>query len=334
MRRFLRNSTEEINELIILVAQKKQLPEVIVEKDLWVSYVLEYLFNRCTYKDFFEFKGGTSLSKGYNLINRFSEDVDIVLNSRVLGIDIETVLALESKNQKQKKADELNTKALEFYETGLVSLFETEMNAELNKPIHVSLNKEELAIYIEYPSSYSDGYIRNSVKLEMGPLAAWTPNEKRTVKSFIQEFYPNLFFNSEFVVLITMPKRTFWEKAVILHQEANRKEGKIPPRYSRHYYDLYRMFSSYVKNDALADIALLNEVRKFTSSFYYRSWSKFEEAVPGTFKMYPNAQYMHELENDYKRMQSMIFGNDAPNLKTVLDVIKQLEDEINSLEEK
>lgn len=136
---------------------------------------------------------------------------------------------------------------------------------------------------------------------------------------------------TDFSVLITLPKRTFWEKAIILHQEANRKEGKFPSRYSRHYYDLYRMFSTDIKKDALEDRELLEEVREFTMTFYYRSWSEFEKAEPGTFRLYPNNTYVSELETDYEQMRKMIFGNDVPDFMEVLGVIKQLEHEINRM---
>lgn len=257
MIKFLNNELEDINDVIRLVAMKKALPETIIEKDMWVSYLLDYLFNRCKYKDFFEFKGGTSLSKGYGVISRFSEDVDIVVNAMAFAdIDINEIVGLFSKTQKRKKADALNEQALEFYKKKLIPVMYEDIQNEINKEIEINLDEEELAIYVHYPSTYKDTYINDSVKLEIGPLAAWTPNEKVNICSFIQEEYPTLCENKKFPVLITLPKRTFWEKAVILRQEANRKNGKLPNRYSRHYYDLYRMFSTKIKNDALEDIML------------------------------------------------------------------------------
>lgn len=83
MRIFLSNQIENIYEVVDIAAKKLNLPYLLIEKDLWVCYVLDFLFNASEYKDYYEFKGGTSLSKVYNLINRFSEDIDIVLNSKV-----------------------------------------------------------------------------------------------------------------------------------------------------------------------------------------------------------------------------------------------------------
>ena len=330
MLKFLNNSLEDIDDVIVDVATSLKLPEVIVEKDLYVSYILDYLFSRSEFKNYFEFKGGTSLSKGYGLINRFSEDIDVVLKSEVLGEDLEAIIKLESKNQKFKKAEKLNNKALEFYRNTLIPSIMNDLQKETNIKFTERLEEKELAIYIEYPTKHADKYVANAVKLEIGPLAAWTPCETKTLSSFVAQKYPQLFERPEFPVLITRPVRTFWEKSVIMHQEANRVDGKVPRYYSRHYYDLYRMYSTFVKEEAFENLDLLEEVRKFTMTFYYRSWSKFEEAVPGTFRLYPNELSMNALKSDYDDMKKMIYGN-IPSFEEVLTVIKQLEIEINQL---
>ena len=120
MLKFLKNSLEDIDDVIVDVATSMKLPEVIIEKDLYVSYILDYLFSRSEFKNYFEFKGGTSLSKGYGLINRFSEDIDVVLKSEVIGENLEEIIHLESKSQKEKMAEKLNAKAIEFYKTKLI----------------------------------------------------------------------------------------------------------------------------------------------------------------------------------------------------------------------
>lgn len=296
---------------------------------MWVSYLLDYLFNRSEYGKYLEFKGGTSLSKGYGVIDRFSEDVDIVLDSRILGFDLDGVLSLSSKNQKRIKADELNDRALQFYTSVLIPKMIMGIAQELNKDIEVTLSRDDLSIYVKYPCSFSDDYINSSVKLEIGPLAAWTPNEEVRIRSFIQEIYPQLCDSRDFPVLITLPKRTFWEKAVILHQEANRRDGKVPRRYSRHYYDIYKMFFSDIMVEALADFELLDEVREFTIAFYNRAWSEFEKARRGTFRLYPNDVCIKALKDDYDKMKKMIFSTDVPSFEDILGVMRMLEGKIN-----
>lgn len=99
MRRFLHNERKNIDAAILNTARKKNLPPALVEKDLYVCYILDYLFNRFEYKNFLEFKGETNLSKGYDLINRFSEDIDVVLKADVLNVNLEDIINLESKNK-------------------------------------------------------------------------------------------------------------------------------------------------------------------------------------------------------------------------------------------
>ena len=324
----LNRSMEEITEVIEGTSRKSGLASSIVEKDLWVCYILDYLFNRCDYKDYFEFTGGTSLSKAYDLIDRMSEDIDIVLNSEIIDFTFSKDLFTKSNNQKNKLVNELNNRALEFYKNKLLKVITNDLTNEINKELKISLREEELAIYIEYPSSHNSSYIKNAVKIEIGPIASWTPYETKKIKSYVSTYYPNLFDNVSFNVRVTLPVRTFWEKAVILHQEANRENGKIPQRYSRHYYDLYKMYYSNVKNDALNNFGLLEDVRLFTMTFYNRAWAKFEEAKPGTFKLIP--KNLDDLKNDYKLMES-IFFKEFPSFDEVIDVLKKLENEINGV---
>ena len=132
MLKFLKNSLEDIDDVIVDVATSMKLPEVIIEKDLYVSYILDYLFSRSEFKNYFEFKGGTSLSKGYGLINRFSEDIDVVLKSEVIGENLEEIIHLESKSQKEKMAEKLNAKAIEFYKNKLIPSIMNDLKKKRN----------------------------------------------------------------------------------------------------------------------------------------------------------------------------------------------------------
>ena len=328
MIKLLNRSIDEINEVVEATSRKSGLASSIIEKDLWVCYILDYLFNRCEYKDYFEFKGGTSLSKAYNLIDRMSEDIDIVLNTKIIDFAFSNDLFSFSNNQKNKLVNDLNNRALEFYKNKLLRVINNDLSLEINKELKITLSDEELAIFIEYPSNYNTAYIRNAVKIEIGPIASWTPYEAKTIKSYVAEYYPNLFDNESFNVRATLPIRTFWEKAVILHQESNRENGKIPQRYSRHYYDLYKMYYSFVKTEALKNMDLLDDVRLFTMTFYNRPWAKFDEAKPGTFKLIP--KNLDDLKNDYKAMDSMFF-REFPSFEEVIKVLKKLENEINGV---
>ena len=127
------------------------------------------------------------------------------------------------------------------------------------------------------------------------------------------------------------PERTFWEKATILHHEANRPENlEIPQRYSRHYYDLYRMSISPVKESAFDEVELLKTVVDFKMKFYPRAWAKYPEAVPGTLKLVPPEYRFVILAADYEAMKDMLYG-DVPTFDTVMSAVSELEKEINAL---
>lgn len=129
-------------------------------------------------------------------------------------------------------------------------------------------------------------------------------------------------------------ERTFWEKTTILHQEANRPEHlEMPQRYSRHYYDLYRMAATPVKEVAFSRIDLLKKVVDFKMKFYPRAWAKYQEAMPGTLKLVPSEYRFAALKADYNSMQDMLYG-DVPTFETVIATIRELEKEINTLKEK
>lgn len=209
MKNFLKNDLKIIDGAIKLASTKLNISTKIVEKDLWVCYVLDFLFNASEYKDYYEFKGGTSLSKVYNLINRFSEDIDIVLNSKVLGLNLEDVKLTDSNNQRNKKAKEFNDKAIIFYKEKLIPELK-EYVKTINKDLTITLNEKDLAIYLTYPTNNKDTYIANHVKIEIGPLAAFMPNEVKEISSYVSEALPHLFTNHKFKVRVTKPIRTFF----------------------------------------------------------------------------------------------------------------------------
>lgn len=125
-------------------------------------------------------------------------------------------------------------------------------------------------------------------------------------------------------------KRTFWEKATILHSEANRANGQLPDRYSRHYYDLFMLFHTETKVEAFQDTLLLDRVVRFKEKFYRFPWSKYDDATVKSIKLMPPENSITNLEVDYKKMQGMIFGEKIP-FNEIMEGIKSLEKEIHHL---
>lgn len=160
-------------------------------------------------------------------------------------------------------------------------------------------------------------------------MAAWIPNEQRIVRPYVAERFPSVFKRAETSVRTIAAERTFWEKATILHQEAHRgPEKPLPPHYSRHYYDLYRLSRLPIRDRALADIDLLRDVVKFKMRFYRSPWAKYEEAKPGSLRLLPPQHHAAELKKDYRSMQSIFFG-EIPSFEEIMKELSVLEKTIN-----
>ena len=311
-------------------SQKMGISEAIIEKDFWVCWTLDYLFHKSNWKNQLSFKGGTSLSKAYNLIQRFSEDIDLIIDWTLLGYNADEPWDNRSNNQQDKFNKDTNSMTVQFLSESFVPELKKDLSDILGIEADISSDKNQ-NVRFSYPRSFKNESILQTILLEIGPLAAWVPSEEKIIKPYSADYYPDVFEHPETSIRTVMAKRSFWEKATILHQEAHRDESKsLPPRYSRHYYDLYRMANSQVKGDAFADLSLLEDVVEFKKRFYRCPWAQYDNAKPGTFRLFPPEHHIKDLENDYKSMQSMLFGV-KPEFQQIMDNIQQLEVDINSL---
>ncbi len=323
-------SNKDRQDLFLGTARKMGINAAVVEKDFWVCWTLAYLFNTSPWKRNFSFKGGTSLSKAYNLIQRFSEDIDLIIDWTLLGYRKDEPWEARSTSGQEKFNDEANARALGFLHETFAPELRIGFAGLLGKDVEISVDSEQ-NVFFHYPKSFSNSAILQAIRLELGPLAAWVPSESRVIKPYAAEQYPAVFGNPETSVRTVMAKRTFWEKATILHQEAQRDEKRtLPLRYSRHYYDLYRMAKTTVKNDAFKDLDLLKEVIAFKRRFYRCPWAKYEEALPGSIQLMPPECHVRDLEKDYQAMQSMLFG-EIPTFTEIIGSIEALEKEIHEL---
>lgn len=311
-------------------ADKMGLNDAIVEKDFWVCYTLDYLFHRCKWRNSVTFKGGTSLSKAFNLISRFSEDIDLILDWRVLGYGKDEPWAKRSKTKQDAFNKEANARAETFLAEQFCPTIKAEMSRELGCEANIYIDaKDKQTIIFAYPHLFTNTSTLQVIRLEIGALAAWTPATIAQIKPYAATCYPKIFEQKDTAILTVAPERTFWEKATILHHEANRPEHlEMPKRYSRHYYDLYRMSMTSVKDTAFARTDLLKTVVDFKMKFYPRAWAKYLEAVPGTMQLIPPEYRFRALAADYEDMRDMLYG-DVPSFEAVMETIRELEKEIN-----
>lgn len=327
MDRILKLEDHEREQLFSEAAAQMNVHPAIVEKDFWVVWVLSKIFGDEKLKKILMFKGGTSLSKVFYLIGRFSEDIDLILDWReVTQENPEETRA--SRNQQNRLNEEIDTQAIGYIKEVLFPAISELVAPKCTCSID---EKDGHNIIIAYPAAFSEGYLRPQILLEIGPLASWLPSSEYEISAYAVEQFPALFDVHNCKVHAIDAKRTFWEKATILHQEANRGGDKpLPPRYSRHYYDLALMARSGVKDEALADLELLENVVAFKKQFYYVAWANYEEAVPGSFKLLPHEAHIEGLKKDYKAMQNMIFDKKL-SFEEIIETLEHLEDDINRL---
>ena len=326
MNKFYLKSKDDLRVLITNTARKKNISEAVVEKDYWVTYFLDYLFNENKWKEYFTFKGGTSLSKCFEIIQRFSEDIDLILDWRVLGYDKLEPWLIRSNTKQDKFNKEINEKTERFLKEDFLTELVKDFSQEDFEFEIDSLDPQ--TILFSYPKIFDSNYLSQTIRLEIGSLAAWTPATNISIIPIIGDAYANIFKEKTNLRTVSV-ERTFWEKATILHHEANRPESsKMPHRYARHYYDMYKIANSKYKDKAIKDKELLRKVTEFKMKFYPRKWAKYEDAMDSKLRLVPDKFRFLELENDYKAMSEMIYG-EYPSFEEIIKILKELETEIN-----
>lgn len=323
---------EDLEKIIRNASQRLNINEAIIEKDYWVCFILNYIFSQCKWKNAFTFKGGTSLSKCFGLIKRFSEDIDLILDWRIIGYEKDEPWEHRSNSKQDKFNKESNQRTENFLSNEFILQMREDLKNLLDEDFEVKIDENDpQTILFEYPKTFKSSYLVQAIRLEIGALAAWTPSKAIEIKPEIQKLYPMLFEGISIEVRTVLPERTFWEKATILHHEANRPEIlSIPKRYARHYYDLYCISNSEYKEKALENLALLEKVVTFKEKFYPRKWAKYEEATSKKIKLIPEEYRFKEIEEDYKHMTEMFFG-DYPSFEEIIKRLTELENEIHKI---
>lgn len=326
MNKFYLKSKDDLRVLITNTARKKNISEAVIEKDYWVTYFLDYLFNENKWKEYFTFKGGTSLSKCFGIIQRFSEDIDLILDWRVLGYDKLEPWLIRSNTKQDKFNKDINEKTERFLKEDFLTELVKDFSQEDFEFEIDSLDPQ--TVLFSYPKIFDSNYLSQTIRLEIGSLAAWTPATNISIIPIIGDAYANIFKEKTNIRTVSV-ERTFWEKATILHHEANRPESsKMPHRYARHYYDMYKIANSKYKDKAIKDKELFRKVTEFKMKFYPRKWAKYEDAMDSKLRLVPDKFRFLELENDYKAMLEMIYG-EYPSFEEIIKILKELETEIN-----
>jgi hypothetical protein len=320
-------------------ALRLRVDPVILEKDFWVSWLLGLLFSRPTLAPYLVFKGGTSLSKAFGVIDRFSEDIDLCLVPEFVGADAAGFDALTSRGKRDaavlemqrlcgEKAQQVVMPALE------QAIAETLGPAPAGSWLHYELDADAKSpiLYFRYPvtEQHRFGYVAREVKLELGTLTDQQPTGRYPVRALLADAFPALFEEWACTVTALELQRTFWEKATILHSEFHRPEGQATPdRYARHYFDMVKLLGHPKAGDFLQDQAQCERVVDWKSRVFARAWARYDLACHGTFRLVPPQARQSALAEDYATMRSM-FMSEPPPFAEMMQRLSEAERAINS----
>jgi hypothetical protein len=299
---YLTQSREDRLEALGVAATKSGRGAHLLEKDIWVVWTLDALFSS-DFGKHLVFKGGTSLSKAYDVIGRFSEDIDVTYDVRELIPELAGDSAIPRSNSQAKKwRDAIDTKLAAWARTKALPVINEHAKAT---GVDVTVTAEGAKLIINYdPLAKSKGYVAPRVTVEFGARSTGEPCEERSIVCDAAEHVPDLEFPTA-KPRAMLPKRTFWEKATAVHVFCR---GDTPEdRYSRHWHDLVRLDDSGHAQKALEDRALAGEVAEFKSRFFRAKDTDgnpidYAAAISGDLQLVPGPEALKVLEADYKKM--------------------------------
>jgi hypothetical protein len=321
-------------ELFEETANRRGLQAAIIEKDFWVCWTLRQLFSLPALEGRLIFKGGTTLSKVFGIIHRFSEDIDLTLGRALFGFgDDRNPDQAKSRNKREKLVKEMVAACRDYIQGPLVAVLRERFGTILAGEWELLVDpeaKDGQALLLRYPAAVAHlDYIQPVVRMEFGSRSDTWPTVTAGIAPYAAGEFAKAFAEPRCEVVALDVNRTFWEKATILHEEAHRPDDSpMPPRYSRHYYDLAMLANSPVRESALQKTDLLERVVWHKTTFFGRSWSHFDSAKPGTFRLVPPPGRQTTLGTDYQRMRQMIFDQ-PPAFADILAALQALEQTIN-----
>ncbi len=281
-----------------------------IEKDAWVTLVLRIIFNS-EIAEHLVFKGGTSLSKAYGLIKRFSEDIDIAINREFLGFTGKLTKGQIRKLRRVSHAFVLNEMSSiitnEFGRHNIDNLlFKIEVeNTKIS-------DQDPEIIKITYQSTFDElSYISRRVLIEIGARSLLEPSEGKEIKSIIDEnYHESSFTEKSFIVKTNLPEKTFLEKMILLHEEFSKPKEKIRyHRMSRHLYDIGQIISTEFGERALKNESLFQEIIKHRAKYTPIKTVNYSKLELNKLKIIPPDEFIDQYEKDYSEMQeNMIYG--------------------------
>ena len=345
MSKWIDFSIDERKAMIQAVSQAKQIDEASAEKDWWVTAVLYAMFHT-SISEYLLFKGGTSLSKGWNIINRFSEDIDLAL-SRDFFLNVKKLSCAsctsntQIHNLREKGQDfllgefklELDRK-LKALGLDVSVLGDNEVLDENGEPRKVAHDKDPSVLYVQYPSIYDSqaSYAVPAIKIEISVLSMSEPFEMRRISSLVEQVFDGKDVDSDFVQTIrtVSPARTFLEKAFLLCEEYQKDKPRTH-RMTRHFYDLEKLMQTPYGEMALKDVTLYNEIVEHRRKFYHVGYVDYDKELPANIQIVPHEELMSTYETDYNEMKESFIYGDPLDFNVLMSRIESLQERFREI---
>ncbi len=332
------------NELVDRLAMLQQtenehqgVNQVAIEKDWWVTVTLKALF-QTDCRDFLIFKGGTSLSKGFNLIERFSEDIDLAISHSFFGIE------KTGKNQREKLrkmsrtyihetlSPQLDARLKEMGVTGYNLENVSQVQDKNGKWRPIDSDKDPTVILLHYPSILENAinYIPPRVKIEISSLSMDEPTELRQIRSLIGESYNSEDTDAESLVRTVVPTRTFLEKLFLLAEEFQ-KEKPRSVRMSRHLYDLEKLMDTVYGKEALSNRKLYDSIIEHRKTYYALKYVDYALHAPTTIKFTIPESIMEAWQDDYADMKRFFIYGESLEFNVLMQKINELQERVRAM---
>lgn len=320
----------ERREIFQEVAALSNLPASAVEKDWWVVHTLAIIYTT-EIAPHTVFKGGTSLSKAWKLIDRFSEDIDLALDRAFLGFNKEMTGSQVLKLRKQSHKY-ISTVFFPLLEKGFADAGFTGVQLQIGET--VATDQDPLVIAVVYESVVEPtAYLQPRVLIEIGSRSLREPFTEKQFSSLVGEYFEGKEFADACITVPTVnPERTFLEKVFLLHEEFQQPSDKVRvERKSRHLYDLEKLMDTPFAVTALADIALYQHIVDHRRTVTPLRGIDYTHHAPDKIDPVPPSELLAAWERDYKAMQESMLYNPSLPFAELLNRIKELKKRINAL---
>jgi hypothetical protein len=335
---FFELSTDERQDALNAAAHASGLPPHLLEKDIWVVWALRHLFSG-PYAEHLVFKGGTSLSKAYGVIRRFSEDVDLTYDIRTIASDLvgdATTPLPTTKSQEKKWSKEIRTRLASWVNTEIVPRLQRDLE-QSNLPATVRPDGDK--VFIEYtPLATGTGYVAPAVMLEFGARSTGEPSEQCSIRCDAAAYLKNVEFPTA-TPQVMRAERTFWEKATAIHVFCAQGEFRGGDRFARHWHDITRLDGAGFADAAIANKALAGAVADHKSVFFAEKNTQgdavdYHAAVTGGLRLVPEGGALTKLASDYQHMiDDGLLLDDAEPFDALLERCRIIQQKANAKHE-